>query len=264
MSLKELITQEPTILKMIGKMMTKDQYYQHLEQENLKLKQEKCENLHEVLMTAQNKADRKFEILEEDYTQLFNKFDALKQENEKIKFENSAFIDANEGLAEKNKKLQEEIAELKEKEPITYHKLSNEDTAERVKEGDRRFCIVKGLKEMYEKEKDDEEFEYVGRGDETLDRWVEDNYGEDMDWEFGGREKTGQGLYCHAKVGDDYGDWEIGIVIVPKEYEVLCPSGRGGGFQQDIGECECGGYFEECKTCGDPHKCQHCGLCAGI
>ncbi len=63
---------------------------------------------------------------------------------------------------------------------------------------------------------DDEGFEYVGMADGKLDRWVKQNYGEDMDWEFDVR-KERRGEYCHAKVRRIYEDYQIGIVIVPKE-----------------------------------------------
>ena len=92
---------------MKGKMMTKDQYYQHLEQENLKLKEEK------------DKLIGKYQQLEEIHDKYYSvsykqgkEIIKLKKENKKMKFENSAFIDANEGLAEKNKKLQEERDQL--------------------------------------------------------------------------------------------------------------------------------------------------------
>lgn len=168
--------------------------------------------------------------------------DALKEANDKLQEERDQLIDAMggdsvltlkeeyeilkqhceelEGFKQEREKIQKRLSAAEQGWSLFAHeaevwemRFDNSKERNKILEEEN-----KKLKEEIKKLKEDEEFEYVGRGDETLDRWVEENYGEDMDWEFDVR-KVRRGEYCHAKVGDDYGDFEIGIVIVPKEEE---------------------------------------------
>ena len=43
----------------------------------------------------------------------------------------------------------------------------------------------------------------------------------------------------------------------------VCKHSRVDGFPHDVGDCDCGGYIEECPNCLDKVKCSHCGLCGG-
>ena len=207
-------------------------------------------------------AEREVEVYKRQSRGAENERKRLQKENEKLKKENHEHIGKYQQLEEQfdkyysvSYKQGKEIMKLKEENKKLHEVLLTASL-----KAQKKFDALEEEYNALRQEKDEEEYEYIGRGDETLDRWVEENYGEDMDWEFDVR-KERKGEYCHAKVEDDDGDIEIGIVIVPKE---KCPHGRSAGFQQDIGECECGGYFDECKTCGDKYKCQHCGLCDGI
>ena len=149
--------------------------------------------------------------------------------------------------------------------------------------GNTSFCIPcyekyeeKYYEEEKEEESDEEEYEYY-------------NYGTQEDGSFmvaGGGMMNGNAYATVEKRNDKYYYCEfgkcpfniyIGDIIdwseerrdgcggfnINSSPSTVCKHSRVDGFPHDVGDCDCGGYIEECPNCLDKVKCSHCGLCGG-